>query len=140
MPTAKEVQNIEIVMKANAAENARDIQRIRDLQADDYFDEINGVHRSGEQSNASDDELFRAFPDYHRDFEQVLAVDDYVIVRWRIKGTHKDTFMGIPASNAQIDWTGCSIFKVVDEKLKEGRVFADTMTFINQLGVTLKPE
>lgn len=41
---------------------------------------------------------YKAFPDYTHRIEEVIAEGDKVVVRFVCSGTHKDEYMGIPAT------------------------------------------
>ncbi len=84
-------ENLQIVREIFAAWNAHDIEAFvkrLDQKAtweSDAFPAPFSGHEGGRQ-------FFRlyigAFPDLHLDIEQILAIDPYVIVRWRSTGTH----------------------------------------------------
>ena len=136
MPTAKELANIQLVKDFNEACNSKDSNKISSFYADDYVLELSGITTPLEQSRAMDEALFKAFPDFHRVYELILAVDDYVITKFRITMTHQDEFYGIPATNRKIDWPGIAIYKIADGKFKEGALFSNRMAMLTQLGVT----
>lgn len=68
--------------------------------------------------------------------DDVLAVDDKVVTRWRGKGTNDGAMMGMPPTNRRAEVTGITI----DRYDSAGRITEiwsewDNLGFITQLGV-----
>ena len=76
-----------------------------------------------------------AMPDLTYTEEDMLAEGDKVVTRYIARGTHKGTFMGIPATGKQIVVQGVQINKIVDGKCTETWDFMDYMGLMTQLGV-----
>jgi steroid delta-isomerase-like uncharacterized protein len=53
--------------------------------------------------------LRQAFPDLHVTVDEMLSDGDKVVIRSTMKGTHKGTFMNIPATGKQISVEGIDI-------------------------------
>jgi predicted ester cyclase len=92
----------------NAAENAKDFPAMAKLVSADLRVEVNG--RVAVSSAAEDQramlELFRTYPDYRREIEEIVVASDRATVRWRMRGT---------AANAGVDTlnvSGCSVVSV----------------------------
>lgn len=78
--------------------------------------------------------IFRvAFPDLHNTIEDMIAEGDKVVVRFSSRGTHRDTFLGLPATGKQVTWTGIDIFTIVDGKLVEAWGNSDVLERLRQL-------
>lgn len=77
---------------------------------------------------------FEAFPDMRLTVDDLVAEDDKVTKRWTARGTHKATFMGMPASGKRFEVTGLDIYRVADGKLAECWAVMDTVTMMKQLG------
>jgi predicted ester cyclase len=56
--------------------------------------------------------LFAAFPDTKFPIEDIIAVGDKVVVRYKINGTHKGAFQGIPATGKKVNVEGINILKI----------------------------
>ncbi len=80
-----------------------------------------------------------AFSDLWYTFEDLIAEGDKVVGRGVIEGKHTGTFMGIPATNRVIRWTGTRIFRIVNGKITEGWIDLDMFGMMMQLGVIPAP-
>ena len=76
-----------------------------------------------------------AFPDVWFTFEDLIAEGDMVVGRGVIEGTQKGVFLGLPASNKRITWTGTRMFRVRDGKVSEGWINFDLLTVFQQMGI-----
>lgn len=76
-----------------------------------------------------------AFPDVWFTFEDLIAEGDMVVGRGVIEGTQKGVFLGLPASNKHIKWTGTRMFRVRDGKVSEGWINFDLLTVFEQMGI-----
>ncbi len=79
--------------------------------------------------------LFAAFPDLHFEVERDFASGDQGAVAWRVTGTHRGDFGGIPPTGRQVEYHACMIFQVRDGKMARIRTYLDTGTILRQLGV-----
>ena len=80
--------------------------------------------------------MFRsAFPDIHFTLEQVLAEDNRVAIRLMGRGTHKGSFMGIPATGKQVSFGGMTFIHIQDGKVAERWGLSDIPGLMQQLGV-----
>lgn len=61
--------------------------------------------------------FYAGFPDGHHVVEDVIIDGDRVVCRARFEGTHKATFMGIPATNRKL-----SLPVIMINRWKNGRV------------------
>jgi steroid delta-isomerase-like uncharacterized protein len=79
-----------------------------------------------------------AFPDLQVAIEEMLAVDDVVISRWRARGTHRGEFQGIAPTGATAETTGVTITRTLNGKLIEERVFMDSVALLQAMGAMPK--
>ena len=79
--------------------------------------------------------LRRAFPDSHWRVEEQMAEANNVLTRFVWSGTHRDEFLGIPATNRVIRVWGMVIDRFEDRKVKSTRILLDTWSLMQQLGV-----
>ena len=80
-----------------------------------------------------------AFPDINFNVEDLLADGDKVVLRFRGKGTHKGTFMGLPPTGKSGDITGMVIFRLENSRIEEAWVNIDSLGLLQQLGVIPMP-
>jgi steroid delta-isomerase-like uncharacterized protein len=83
--------------------------------------------------------LFRAFPDIHLQPEQLIAQKDLVAVHAIVRGTHRDEFMGIPATGREITIQAVDIFRLTGSKIAEQWVVMDALGLMQQLGAIPGP-
>jgi steroid delta-isomerase-like uncharacterized protein len=60
-----------------------------------------------------------AFPDAQWEIEELIAVDDTVVVRTTVTGTHLDTFLGVPPTGDEMTMTGIDIVRIAQGKIVE---------------------
>ncbi|WP_404422458.1 ester cyclase [Thalassospira australica] len=77
--------------------------------------------------------LNAAFPDMNFDIQTMIAEDNHVAARFRIRATHRDSFAGIPASDNAIDFTGMVLYRLENGKIAETWLHPDVTTLMAQL-------
>jgi len=75
-----------------------------------------------------------AFPDLQCPLYDILAEGDKVVVRWGLRGTHRDLFMGVPASGKTVDVSGIIIYRLENHKIIEYWGRFDTLGLMKQVG------
>ena len=83
-----------------------------------------------------DEAILRGFPDFKIILDDILAVEDKVIVRGKMTGTHKGDFNNIPPTGRKINLPFIGIMKFKDGKNFEEWVEADTSKLFKQIGVS----
>jgi steroid delta-isomerase-like uncharacterized protein len=83
---------------------------------------------------------FQGIPDLRLEIEQIITSGDQVVVRSHVTGTHKGTFLGIPATNKKIDIHSCNVTEVRNGKAIRSRLYADNAKLLQQLGVLTLPK
>lgn len=78
---------------------------------------------------------FTAFPDLHISTSNLIAEGDKVAKTWTATGTHKDEFMGIPATGKKLSFKGLEIFRIKDGKIAEIWIAMDQLGMLQQMGV-----
>jgi predicted ester cyclase len=81
-----------------------------------------------------------ALPGLTHTIDDVIAEGDKVAVRMTGKGTHQKEFMGIKPTGVEFTLTGESICNIHDGKIVEWWFEADYLSFMQQLGMELKPK
>lgn len=79
--------------------------------------------------------MFEAFPDLHIEPIDLIAEGDKVVTRCTISGTHKGTFMGIPATGKRFEIAAIDIVRFDGDKAAEHWGVTDQMAMMQQLGV-----
>ena len=83
--------------------------------------------------------LRAAFPDIHWVVDETVASGDKVVTRFTWTGTHRGTFLGVPASGRSVNVKGVVIDRLVGGKMTDSRILMDNLTMMQQLGVIPGP-
>lgn len=80
-----------------------------------------------------------AFPDMHWTIQEQIAEGDKVLSRFEWTGTHRGTFLGVPATNRPVTVWGMVIDRLESGRIKDTRIIMDTLELMMQLGVVPPP-
>ena len=80
-----------------------------------------------------------AFPDIHWVADETIAAGDKVVTRFTWTGTHRGTFLGIPATGRPVSVKGVVIDRLAGGKMADSRILMDTLGMMQQLGVVPTP-
>lgn len=105
-----------------------------------YFPSNNPKPLSREESQEFVKGFFQAFPDLNFSIEELYAVEDRVIVRYILRGTHKGDWRGIAATGNKFEISSTFIIRIENGKVVEEREDFDQLGFWQQLGWELKPK
>jgi steroid delta-isomerase-like uncharacterized protein len=84
--------------------------------------------------------LFRtAFPDMHWSIDEMVAEEEKVVSRFHWTGTHRDTFLGIPATGRRVKVNGVVIDRLEAGQMADSRILMDTLGLMQQLGALPAP-
>ena len=75
-----------------------------------------------------------AFPDLHHEIVDMVAEGDKVAIRLNFTGTHKGEFQGIPPTGKKLSLDEMGFITLINGKISEGWISADTMGLLQQLG------
>ncbi len=76
-----------------------------------------------------------AFPDLHFTVEQMIVNGDQVVTRTTVRGTHKNSFMGVDPTDKQVTVSGFDIFRIADGVVAERWGTLDGLTLMQQMEV-----
>ena len=79
-----------------------------------------------------------AFPDIHWVADETVASGDKVVTRFTWTGTHRGTFLGVPATGRSVNVKGVVIDRLVGGMMTDSRILMDNFTMMQQLGVIPK--
>ena len=97
------------------------------------------ANAAGQGFPGAGDYLRRAFPDRVDTGVEIIAEGDMVGYLFKLQGTHKGNFLGIPPTGKTVDVYEIGIFKLIDGKISEAWFMADEVALLRQLGATLPP-
>lgn len=131
----------ELVRKRVEAENAADYEgalatfghpRYEYVATDEVFD-------GAEEVQAHWEELNRAFPDQEVEIIALHSADDMVLMEAVTRGTHAGPFRGLPPTGRRFEQPFAAIFVFEGDALVAERVYLDTSTILQQLGIARDP-
>jgi predicted ester cyclase len=61
------------------------------------------------------------------------------VTRFAWTGTHRDTFLGVPATGRWVEVKGVVIDRLESGKMADSRILMDTLSLMQQLGVLPGP-
>lgn len=76
----------------------------------------------------------RAFPDIHKEIEDLIAEGDKVVLRYRFTGTHENEFEGIEPTGTEVSTSGIFIYRIEDGRIAESWLNYDGLNLLGQLG------
>lgn len=84
--------------------------------------------------------ILTAFPDIHWKIEEQIAEGDKVVTRFEWTGTHRGTFLGVPATGRSVKVWGVVIDRLERGKIKDTRIIMDALGLMMQFGVFPPPK
>lgn len=84
-------------------------------------------------------ELRSAFPDMEAEPVELLADEDAIAFAYTLTGTHKGSFMGLPATGKTVKIRGMQISKFRNGKMVERWGSSDQLGILQQIGATTVP-
>ncbi|MDT7741879.1 MAG: hypothetical protein QOE59_957 [Actinomycetota bacterium] len=90
-----------------------------------------------EETRAEAEELHRvlttAFPDLRITVEDIVAEGDRVVVRLRLRGTHRGPFQGMATTGRSVEFGAIRIYRLDDGLVAETWAHQDSMGLARQL-------
>jgi steroid delta-isomerase-like uncharacterized protein len=80
--------------------------------------------------------LYRAFPDWHEEIEDIIAEENKVWTRLTFTGTHTGEYRGFAPNGKKHTVVGVNIYRIVDGKVAEAWIVEDTLDSLKQLGIS----
>jgi steroid delta-isomerase-like uncharacterized protein len=117
------------------------LERADALVKEDFIelDPLPGQQQGREGLKAVLHSMLTAFPDMHWHVDEMVAEGDKVVTRFHWNGTHRDTFIGIPATGRSVTVVGVVIDLLDSGKMAESRILMNTLGMMQQLGVIAPP-
>jgi steroid delta-isomerase-like uncharacterized protein len=130
-----------LVRKHVEAENAADYETaLATFQHPRYeYVATDEVYDGAEEVTAHWRELDRAFPDQEIEIVELHSADDAVLMEAIARATHTGPFRGLPPTGRRFEQRFLAIFVFEDDALVCERVYYDTSTVLQQLGIAREP-
>jgi predicted ester cyclase len=130
-------------MKANGHKLINEFINNAKMDVADELFSPNFVNHSPEQGVTADlgglkqyiSMMHAAFSDFSATIEDMIAENDKVVVRMRVRGVHTGDFMGIAPTQKEIDTTTISIVRIDNGKIVERWNVTDRLEIARQLGI-----
>jgi steroid delta-isomerase-like uncharacterized protein len=138
-----EEQNIELIKSFYKAVESGDVEKMRDYYSPEfvYYSPSGSPNpMSGEENIEFTKMILEAIPDISHNFEELYAVDNKVVARCMIEGTHVNELEGFPPPGNTFKVSSIYIFTIKDGKIIEARDETDMLGMMMQLGFELKPK
>jgi steroid delta-isomerase-like uncharacterized protein len=131
----------ELVRKHVDAENAADYDAaLATFQHPRYeYVATDEVYDGAEEVMAHWREFDRAFPDQEIEIVKLHTADDAVLMEAIARGTHTGPFRGLPPTGRRFEQQFLAIFAFEGDALVCERVYYDTVTVLQQLGIAREP-
>lgn len=84
-------------------------------------------------------EVGQAFPDYHLEIQDLMAIEDKVVARYTETGTMKGAFMGVPPTGKTFSAPAIEIWRFKNNKVTGLWMARDTLTTMIQTGMMPEP-
>ena len=81
------------------------------------------------------DSLFDAFPDLEYRLTSLVTEGDQLVAQFRMRGTHQNTFYGLPATNKRVDLPSLSMITMRDGKMLSDHCYYDNAMILRQMGI-----
>ena len=127
--------NVAVLEGAVEQMNAGNLDGYMDLYADDltlhgYPPGVEGK----EGAYAFYAQFRKAIGDFELTADETISEGDTVAVRYTIRGTHADEFMGAPASGNRLELSGQSFFRFENGRVVERWQSMDSLDLLGQMG------
>lgn len=136
--TEEEQQNLRSVADVLQYWNSHDIDGVLTF----YDDEITWFNMPMEEVYRGKDavrnylgQMFHAFPDLTFEVTFRLPRGSQVAEQWVIRGTHRGTFFGIPATGRPVEIQGMGLVELRDGKFLRDRFYFDSGAVLRQMGL-----
>ena len=92
-------------------------------------------YRGKAEISAFLDSLFDAFPDLDYELTHLVTRGDSVVAQFRMRGTHQNTFYGLPGTQAAVAIPCLSMITMRDGKMLSDHCYFDNAMILRQMGL-----
>jgi predicted ester cyclase len=111
--------------------NAHDFDRLGEFVAETV--EVNGSVQTLATYIENLRAVVEAFPDYRWEIRHLLVNGAWISAHFHDTGTHRGTFLGVPATGRAVDTQEFALYRVHDGLIAEVWVTADNLRLLDQL-------
>ena len=81
--------------------------------------------------------LFKAFPDWHTNIEQIVAEDNLVVIFLNGTGTHQGEFQGTAPTYKRVNIRSADLYRIENDIIVEHSDIVDQLNLLQQTGAIL---
>ena len=137
-------KNIEVLRNFYTLFEKGDWAAIEKLAAPDFIDHSPMMPTGSMNSRDSVMKYLKmnkeAFPDLKFEVLHIAADGDYVFAHYHFIGTNTGPYMGMPATNKKLDYTGIDLVRMKDGVAQEHWDYGDNITYMKQMGMMPEPK
>ena len=129
-------KNISLVRHALESLEGGDLDACVELLAADFTAHLPGLPeplRGREVWRMGARAMLDGFPDLRIHIEDIFGMGERVAVNLRLRGTHRGTFEGVPATGRPVDFRSIELYRVAGDRIAEEWVAPDTMGLMRQI-------
>lgn len=132
-----EEENKAIVRRYQEIYNSNNLEALTEVVSEELRTPkiMPGIPSGIEGAKVAHQIMLTGFPDYQTGIDDLIAEEDKVVARITMSGTHKGSFMGIPPTGKQVEFTGIYIAQIANGKIVEHWGEEDGVSLLTQLGV-----
>lgn len=127
--------NRELVLKYHKIFSSGETNKLNEVIASDFVCHFIGgrewIGIEGAQNSISN--LRKSFPDWSEEVVDIIAEGNKVVTRFKSRGTHQGTFMGIDSTGNKIEVFETCIYRIENGKIVEQWGFPDITSLRTQL-------
>jgi steroid delta-isomerase-like uncharacterized protein len=129
-------KNIEAQKRWGEAVASGNLDALDDILADDFVDHDPGDYAPTREGVKNFFRDFRAaFPDLEPEVEEMTATDEYVTLRYTVRGTHRGDFQGHAPTGRSFEAPAMQLGRWRDGKCVERWGVTDQSKILQQLGL-----
>jgi predicted SnoaL-like aldol condensation-catalyzing enzyme len=111
-----------------------DLSKLDDCMRDDYIQHNPDCPQGKTGFVEFFTEIFTAIPDFKYTLLKIVGEGDLVFMYSKTTGTHRGTWLGMPATGNKLDFNVVDIFRLQDGLIAEHWDVADTLTLFATIG------
>ena len=115
---------------------------LNELVNQDFYEHnppLPGIPQGREGLKMTVNGLRTGFPDLRVTIEDLVAEGEKVMVLLRFQGTHRGTFMGVPATGKPVKWTVMQLLRFENGKFRERWLQSDIQSSMQHLVASPPP-
>lgn len=129
-------KNIEAQKRWGEAVASGNLDALDDILADDFVDHDPGDYAPTREGVKNFFRDFRAaFPDLEPEVEEMTATDEYVTLRYTVRGTHRGDFQGHAPTGRSFEAPAMQLGRWRDGRCVERWGVTDQSKILQQLGI-----